>query len=173
VNDAPDRPERDETVDYYHPYIDLVPDGDIRTILEAQRDETRAFLESVPEPLATYRYAAGKWSVSEIAGHINDCERLYTMRAFWFARGMESPLPSFESELVVKTSRAEERAWKSHVDEFAAIRASTIAFFQNLPADAWTRRGVASGYPFSVRAMAYIAAGHVIHHTRILRERYL
>ena len=168
-----ERPARDETIEYYHPYIDLVPDGDIRVILDEQRQETLSFLESIPETLATHRYAPEKWSVGEVLGHINDCERLYAMRAFWFARAMEFPLPSFHSDMAVKTSQSEDRPWSTHVAEFAAIRASTVAFFRYLPPDAWLRRGVASDYPFSVRALAYITAGHVIHHTQILKERYL
>jgi hypothetical protein len=167
------RPEREETVDYYHPYIDLVPDGDIRQILDEQRHEMIAFLRTIPESRLGHRYAPDKWSVAEVVGHINDCERLYTMRAFWFARAMESSLPSFNGDLCIQTSKLPGRAWNTYVDEFAAIRASTIALFRNLPSDAWIRRGIASDYPFSVRAMAYIAAGHVTHHTGILKERYL
>ena len=68
---------------------------------------------------------------------------------------------------------ADERPWHSHVDEFRAVRTATLALFQNLPADAWARRGVASGNPFTVRALAYITAGHVAHHVKILRQRYL
>jgi hypothetical protein len=173
MDSSTERPARDETVDYYHPYIDLVPDGDIRVILDDQRQQTLSFLESIPESRAAHRYAPEKWSVAEILGHINDCERLYMMRAFWFARAMDSPLPSFHSDMAVKTSQSADRALSTHVAEFAAIRASTVAFFRNLPPEAWLRRGVASDYPFSVRALAYIAAGHVIHHTQILKERYL
>lgn len=167
------RPERDETSDYYHHYIELVPMGDIRRILADQREETLAFLNGVPESRGAHRYEPGKWSVTEVLSHINDCERLFVMRAFWFARAMVPPLPSFEPEVALKTARSDERPWSAHVEEFGAIRASTLAFFDNLPGEAWTRRGVASDMPFSVRAMAYIAAGHVIHHTRILKERYL
>jgi hypothetical protein len=167
------RPARDETIEYYHPYIDLVPDGDICVIFEDQRSETLSFLESIPETLAKHRYAPEKWSVSEVFGHINDCERLYTMRAFWFARAMDLPLPSFHSDMAVKTSGSADRALSSHVREFASIRASTMELFRNLPPEAWLRRGIASDYPFSVRALAYIAAGHVIHHSQILKERYL
>ena len=167
------RPARDETIEYYHPYIDLVPDGDIREILDRQQQETVSFLESIPVGRATHRYAPDKWSVAEVLGHINDCERLYTMRAFWFARAMESPLPSFHSDRAVTTSKSADRPWVTHIAELASIRASTVAFFRHLPPEAWLRRGVASDYPFSVRALAYVAAGHVIHHTQILKERYL
>ena len=167
------RPARDETVAYYHHYVDLVPEGDIRMILESQLPETLSFLEGFPDERADHRYAPEKWSIREVLCHMNDCERLYVFRSFWFARGLETALPSFEPELVVKCARPEERPWSSHVREFASIRASTIDFFRGLPGDAWLRRGVASEYAFSVRALAYIAAGHVIHHTRVLRERYL
>jgi hypothetical protein len=167
------RPARDEAVDYYSPYIALVPDGDIRQLLDDQRQETLSFLGTIQEARATHRYAPEKWSVSEILGHVNDCERLYTMRAFWFARGMELPLPSFQSDMAVKTAKAEYRPWSTHVHEFASIRASTMDLFRHLPPEAWLRRGIASDYPFTVRALAYISAGHVIHHMRVLRERYL
>jgi hypothetical protein len=132
-----------------------------------------SFLGTIPESLARHRYAPDKWSVAEVLCHLNDCERLYTMRAFWFGRGLESPLPSFESEQVVVTARPHHLPLADHVGEFADIRASTVRFFRNLPDDAWLRQGTASGYPFTVRALAWIAAGHVIHHLAVLRERYL
>lgn len=169
----PGRPERDESIEYYDKYIDLVPEGDIREILERQRDEALAFLRSIPPERASHRYAPEKWTVMDVVAHVNDAERLFTMRAFWFARGMETELPSFEQEIAVATAKAGERPWSSHVEEFASVRASTITLFRYLPSEAWSRRGVASGYPFSVRALAYIGAGHVLHHTAILRERYL
>jgi hypothetical protein len=104
---------------------------------------------------------------------VNDTERLFVFRAMWFARGFDSPLPSFDQEVAVSTAGADERPLRSHVEEFRAIRAATLAFFRNLPAAAWSRRGVASDNPFTVRALAYIAAGHVAHHNRVLREHYL
>lgn len=173
MSDTIGRPEREETNEYYHQYIDLVPAGDIRDILEAQREEILAFYNAIPEPRSTHRYAPGKWSVSEVLGHINDAERLYTMRAFWFARGMERPMPSFEGDDAVANAKAEERPWSSHIHEFGSIRSSTIDLFRYLPAEAWVRRGIASDYPFTVRSLAYIAVGHVRHHVQILRERYL
>lgn len=167
-----DRPARGETAEYYDRYIDLVPDGDVRQLLDEQHRQTLAFLRSVDPARATHAYAAGKWSIAEVAGHLIDAERLYAMRAFWFARGHRSPLPGYESDEVVKISHAGERDWSSLVDEFDAVRRSTVAFFRYLPDDAWLRSGIASDMPFTVRALAYIAAGHVIHHAAILRERY-
>ena len=93
-------------------------------------------------------------------------------RAFWFARGFDTPMPSFDQDIAASAAGADERSWSSHIEEFSAVRAATLTFFDNLPADAWGRRGIASENPFTVRALAYIAAGHVTHHTKVLRERY-
>lgn len=166
-------PDRTEAADYYFKYIEQVPAGDIVEILAAQSTETLTFLDTISEEQSLHRYAPDKWSVREVLNHLNDAERLFVSRAFWFARGFDSPLPSFDQDVAVAASAADKRPWRSHVDEFRAVRAATLTFFQGLPADAWTRRGLASGYPFTVRALAYISAGHVAHHLRIVRERYL
>jgi hypothetical protein len=166
-------PDRTEAADYYFKYIEQVPAGDIVEILAAQSTEALGFFDSISEERSLCRYAPDKWSVREVLNHLNDAERLFVFRAFWFARGFDSPLPSFDQDVAVAASAADSRPWGSHVDEFRAVRAATLTFFQSLSEDAWTRRGLASGYPFSVRALAYISAGHVAHHLRIVRERYL
>jgi DinB superfamily len=166
-------PERAETAEYYHRYIDQVPAGDIRDVLERQLDDASSMLDALSEEQSLFRYAPGKWSIREVVAHINDTERLFTFRAFWFARALGEPLPSFDQDIAASHAGAGDRTWRSHLDEFRAVRAATVALFRNLPAEAWTRRGMASGNPFTVRALAYIAAGHVAHHLRILREQYL
>ncbi len=167
------KPSADEAVAYYSTYIDKVPPGDIRTTLERQKDEMREFLEGITEEKSRHRYAAGKWSVREVLGHVNDAERLFVFRAFWFARGFDSPLPSFEQEIAVAAAAADDVPWAQHVEEFVSIRTATTTFFGNLPDAAWSRKGVASGYPFTVRALAWIAAGHLAHHMGLVKERYL
>ena len=153
-------------------YIDQVPQGDIRTILETQARDTVAMLRSISDDASLGRYAPDKWSIREVVSHINDAERVFSFRAFWFARAFDSALPSFDQNTAVATANADQRPWHSHVDEFESIRAATRSSFSSLPDDAWSRRGVASGNPFSVRALAFATAGHVAHHMRILRERY-
>ncbi|HET9227047.1 MAG TPA: DinB family protein, partial [Thermoanaerobaculia bacterium] len=120
-----------------------------------------------------YRYAPDKWSFREVIGHVNDTERLFLSRAFWFARGFDTPLPSFDEKVSAAAARSDELSWASHVVELRAVRLSTLAFFGNLPAEAWKRSGTASDMPFTVNALAYLAAGHLEHHLAILRERYL
>ncbi|HEY2796547.1 MAG TPA: DinB family protein [Thermoanaerobaculia bacterium] len=168
-------PARDESAAYYHRYIDRVIGAgpDVIGILQSQREDTLAFLERFSEEQSRFRYAPGKWTAREVLSHVNDCERLFVFRAMWFARGFESPLPSFDQEVAAVSARADAVAWVRHVEEFRGIRLASEAFFGNLPEEAWSRRGLASDNPFTVRALAYVTAGHLVHHREILRERYL
>ena len=169
----PARPDRSESAEYYFTYIDQVADGDICATLRAQLAEVPAFLESISEDRSLFRYAPDKWTIREVLSHLNDTERVFTYRALWFARGFDSPLPSFDQNVAIPTSGANERSFRSHIDEFRAVRGATVMLFEQLPQEAWARRGIASENTFSVRALAWISAGHVAHHLRIVRERYL
>ena len=166
-------PDSTEAAEYYFKYIRQVPPGNICETLEGQLGEALTELGAVSEERSLHRYAPDKWSYRQVLGHINDVERLFTFRAFWFARGFDSPLPSFDEGEAMSYSGAGQRSWHSHMEEFRQVRGSTITLFRDLPAEAWSRRGVASGNPFSVRALAYLSAGHLIHHLKILRERYV
>jgi len=167
------RPERDEAAEYYFRYIDRIASDDIVGVLDGQRGETLEFLRGISEERSLRSYSPGKWSIRQVLNHLNDCERLFASRAFWFARGFDSPLPSFDQNVSANAAAADAIPWSSHVEEFEGVRLGTLALFRNMPPEAWLRRGVASGYPFSVRALAYIAGGHLAHHRAILEERYL
>jgi hypothetical protein len=166
-------PERTEAAPYYFKYIDRIATSDIVGRLESQRDDALAVLGGISEEKSLHRYAKDKWSIRQVWNHVNDCERLFLFRAFWFARGFDSPLGSFDQEPAAVAARADLFSWASHVEEFRGIRLATLAFFRNLPSEAWSRKGIASGNPFTVRALAYIVAGHVDHHTSVLHEKYL
>ena len=167
------RPDPSEAPDDFWKYIQMVPDGDLRDILERQRADTVALITSISDARSLHRYAPDKWNIRELVGHVNDTERVFVFRAFWFARGFSSALPSFDQHIAAAGAAAGERSWSGHIDEFRAVRAATLTFFQNLPAEAWSRSGGADGRDFTVRALAYIVAGHVAHHTTVLEERYL
>ena len=167
------RPDRTEAAAYYFTYIDQVPDGSICELLDAQLPPLLQLARGITEERSRHRYAPGKWSIRDVMNHLTDCERLFVGRAFWFARGFSTALPSFDQKIAVRTAQADERPWADLVGEFEAVRAGTTAFFRSLPADAWLRRGIASDNPFTVRALAYMCVGHVNHHVAILRERYL
>ena len=167
------RPEPNESADYYHGYINRITSDDIVDVLKKQADETLGLLSGISEEKSLHRYASEKWSIRELLNHVNDAERVFLFRALWFARGYSDPLPSYEQDIAVAAAHADDYSWSSHVEDFRSVRQSTLSFFQNLPEDAWLASGVASGNPVTVRALAYILAGHVAHHSAILWDRYL
>lgn len=171
------RPGADEFAPYYGKYIERVPaadgDGVFLDLLGRQLGETKALLGGLAEARALHRYAPGKWSVKEVVGHLCDSERVFAYRAMRIARGDETPLASFDENAFVPPGRFDERPLADLIAEFAVVRQATVALFRGLPVESLVRRGTASGKTVSVRALAYIIAGHERHHVEILRERYL
>lgn len=167
------RPQNTEAASYYFKYIDLITSDDIVGVIQSQMGEMLQLLEGISDEKSLSSYEPGKWTIREVLNHVNDGERVFLSRAFWFARGFQDALPSFEQDLAVQAAQANQTPWSELVDEFRNVRLSSISFFKNLPADAWNLTGVASDASVSVNAIAYIIAGHVAHHTNVLRERYL
>jgi hypothetical protein len=166
------RPEPNEYAPYYAGYIALVPGDDAVAALEAQRLHMMQMLSARSEREGNFRYGADKWSVKEVLGHMADAERVFTYRAMRIGRGDETPLPGFEQDDYVKNGGFGDRKLADLAEEFAAIRGASIALFRSLNDAAWMRRGTASGKEVSVRALAFMTAGHELHHQRILEERY-
>ena len=157
---------------YFSKYIDLVPDGDIVGTLWSQIGGTLAMLRGISDADSLKRYAPGKWSIREAIGHLNDAERIFAYRALRIARGDQTPLPGFEQDDYIAPGKFDTRTWSSLVDEFEIIRAGSLTLFRGLDEEAWQRKGTASGNPMSVRALAYIIAGHERHHVNVLHEKY-
>lgn len=167
----PHFPGTDEAAPYYFTYINRIPGDDALAILETQVDEILSL--GITEEKSLHRYAPEKWSIREVLNHINDTERIFTFRALWFARGFDAPIPGFDQEIAVAGAQANDISWERLLEDLRAVRQSTLTLYRNLPAEAWSRSGMASGYSFTVNALAHIAAGHVEHHLAVLRERYL
>ncbi len=167
------RPQPDEAASYYHGYINRVASDDVVSVLENQLEETVAFLRGISEEQSLHRYEPGKWSIRQLLNHVNDSERIFLFRALWFARGFPNSLPGYDQDIGVNAAGADEVSWAALVEEFRSIRLASLAFLGNLPADAWLRGGIANDSPATVRALAYIVAGHVAHHIEILKQRYL
>jgi hypothetical protein len=167
------RPDASEYASSYETYVTKVPEGNLLKILEAQREETQELLASIPEGRALHRYAPGKWSIKELIGHVMDAERVFCYRALRFARGDRTPLPGFDEKVYAPAGKFDTRPLPDLAAELDAVRHATIALFSGLDPDALARRGPANNNEVSVRALAYIIAGHERHHLGILRERYL
>lgn len=170
---APVRPEANEYAPYYERYVSLVPDADLVETLERQGAETVALLRGLSEEQGARRYEPGKWSVKQLVGHVCDGERIFSYRALAFARGDAQALPGMEQDEWMSGVDFDARTLSSLVDEFESVRAATVHLFRHLSPEAWARRGVASDNEVTVRALAYVVAGHEAHHVRVLKERYL
>lgn len=167
------RPEPDEYGKWYSGYVASVPETDILAALEHQIGAVRAAFDAVPANRADFRYAAGKWSVRELAGHLNDGERVFSYRALRFSRGDETPLPGFDENDYVAAAPFSHVPLSDLVAEFEHQRRANVLMFRGLGHEAWARSGVASGNSMTVRALAYVLVGHVRHHLGVLQARYL
>ncbi|MGH9539921.1 MAG: DinB family protein [Terriglobales bacterium] len=166
------KPDANEYAPYYQKYISLVPDADILTTLETQGRQTGALLSARKESDGDFRYAPGKWSLKEALGHVIDTERVFAYRALRIARNDQTPMEGFEQDDYVKFGPFGQRSLASLIEEFDSVRKASIALFRGLDEPAWTRRGVANKNEVSVRALAYMMAGHELHHRRIFQEKY-
>ena len=167
------RPEPGEYNAYYENYVGKIIETDIVKVLRQQLESTPAWLEKVPAAKVDFAYAPGKWTLRQVFGHVVDMEWVFAARAFHFARAVPGALPGVDQDDTMKVVDFAARPWPALIDQYQHLRAANINLFDSLDDMAWTRTGVASGHPVSVRALAYIIAGHERHHMAVVRERYL
>ncbi len=167
------RPRPSEYDEYYGLYVGQVPEGEILELLERGLADNRALLGDLPVEWETYRYEPGKWSVREVIAHVLDAERVFGYRAVSIARGDPASLPGMDQDVWAAGANAANRPLASLLEELEHLRRSHILMFAGFDGEMWGRRGVASGFEFTVRSFPYILAGHEIHHRRVLEERYL
>ena len=167
-----ERPEPGEYAAYYEKYIALVPGSDVTSALETQRVQTMLLLSGRDEDEGDFRYAPDKWSAKEVLGHVCDTERIFMYRALRIARGDQTPMEGFEQDDYVKNGSFGRMPLPEIIEDYIAVRRATLTLLRNLDEAAWMRRGVANKNEVSVRALAFITAGHELHHRQILEERY-
>lgn len=165
------KPESWEYSDYYSDYVAHVPEGEVTELLGAEIEQWERLLGGVSEEQAESRPREDQWSIKEILGHLADAERVFGYRALCIARGDKTALPSFEQDEYVRESGANRRGLKSLLDEFVNLRRANIAMFYGLSPLSWKRTGTVSDGLMSVRALAYIIAGHEMRHLKLLRAR--
>lgn len=167
------RPQASEHLPYYGKYVALVPDGDLLHTMRAQLDDTLALVRGLGEAQGGYRYAPDKWSIRGVLNHVIDGERIFAYRALRIARGDATPLASFDENAYADAANADARTLLDLADEFEHVRRGNLILLASLDDEALARRGTASGAEVTVRALAWIMAGHERHHVALLRERYL
>lgn len=167
------RPEISEFDPYYNTYISLIEGDDVLPVLNSQSDKLRSVFSGVGEDRGVYAYGEGKWTVKELLSHIIDGERIFAYRVLRISRGDETPIEGFEQDGYIENSNANGRSFSDLLDEFDLLRRSNMLMFRSMSSAGGSRLGTANEKPVSVRALAYIMAGHVEHHIRILQDRYL
>jgi hypothetical protein len=167
------RPESNEYSPYHTGYIIQVPEGELIQILEQQVKDTILLLNNVSAEKAGFRYAPEKWSIKEVIGHMTDTERIMTYRLLRFSRGDDTALAGFEEDAYVRGAAFDSAFLEDLLENLAAVRKSTLALLKSLAPEAFLRTGSANQNVLSVRAIAYIIAGHELHHRNVLIERYL
>jgi uncharacterized damage-inducible protein DinB len=167
------KPETSEYAGSFGQYITLVTDSDIIAVLQDQLNSTRALLDTISEEKSNHRYAAGKWSIKELVGHVSDSERVFAYRVLRFSRNDPTELPGFDQDTFAGNANFANIALTDIVEEYASVRRSTLLLLRHLADDAWSRRGVANQIELTVRALAFAIAGHELHHVGILKSRYM
>jgi uncharacterized damage-inducible protein DinB len=166
------RPGAGEYSPYHKRYISLVAGTDILATLDTQRRQMLLLLSGRDEAEGNFRYAPDKWTVNEVLGHVCDTERIFAYRALRIARGDQTPMEGFEQDDYVKNGPFASVTLAELVEDYIAVRRATLTLLRNLDEPAWSRRGVANKNEITVRAIAYLIAGHELHHRRILEEKY-
>lgn len=159
--------------EYYHQYINLAIDDDLPTAFKKHQAELVSFLKNIPKKKWNYRYAEGKWTVKEVVQHIIDAERVFAYRALCFARKDQTPLPAFDETVFAANSKADKRSKKDLLKELKTVQESSAQLFNSFDEEQLDQSGIASGKSNYVKGIAYILVGHVLHHKKILKERYL
>lgn len=166
------RPEPGEYNPYYERYISLVAGTDILGTLDLQRRQTMLLLSGRDEAEGNFSYAPGKWTVNQVLGHVCDTERIFAYRALRIARGDQTPIEGFEQDDYVNNGPFARQPLAEIIEDYIAVRRATLTLFRNMDEAAWARKGIANKKEISVRALAYLTAGHELHHRRILEEKY-
>lgn len=167
------RPSIHEYPTYFNRYISLVPEGDVLVTLSHQAEKTIGLLANLSEEVSAYRYEPGKWSVKEVIGHVIDTERVFNYRALCFARGDQTKLPSFDQDKFAEAANYKDRSLLDIIDEFGILRRYTTSLFKTFNPDDMSKMGSASDYRLSLGSIAFIVAGHELHHVKIIKDRYL
>lgn len=167
------KPKSAELTEYQRGYADLVPEGDLCSVLERNAQTTSQRMTSLSPEKLRYRYAEGKWSIPQILVHVIDTERIFAYRILRIARGDKTPLPGYEQDDYAQTCRADERNFRDIVDEFLSVRNATLSLLKSLNDQELSLTGNSNNKEVSVRTLCYMLAGHEIHHLNVINEKYL
>lgn len=166
-------PSADEYVNCYASYVELTTRRNVIHQLNEQMHDVFTLINSIPGPKALIPYAPGKWTLKELVGHLIETERVFSYRALAISRGDQQPLPGMDQDAYIAGNNYNERTLANLANEFLAVRVSTVHLFSSMTSEMIAREGVASGFGVTVRALAFMIAGHTYHHIQQINEKYL
>ena len=140
--------------------------------LTSQRATVVARLAKLSDEQASFRYAADKWSIKDLVGHLSDAERVFAYRMLRIGRGDTTPLSGFEESDYARAAQSDRRQFGELLAEWSVVRAATMALASSLAEADWANIGTSNGAPISARALLYIILGHTEHHLAVLTDRY-
>ncbi|HMU47048.1 MAG TPA: DinB family protein [Chitinophagaceae bacterium] len=167
------RPDLTRVPEFYHNYINQVPESDL---MEAFANGTAAFIDflgKIPPDKRDHRYAPGKWTIKEVVQHITDAERVFDYRALCFARKDPTPLPGFDENIFAENAMVDKRSWDDVLEEFKSVRRSSELLFASFDKDQLEASGISNNHSNYVMGFGFITVGHSLHHMKVIQERYL
>lgn len=167
------RPAELESAKYFFTYINKVSGDDIMHLLKEGKQKAIKLFNNISPEKWEFRYEENKWNIKQVLIHLIDSERVFAYRALRIARGDKTPLPGFEQDLFVTFCEDDKRSVQSIIDEYSSVRDASIVLFENFTEKMMNQSGTASENIMTPRAAAFIIAGHEIHHTEVIKERYL
>jgi hypothetical protein len=162
-----------ELLDYFKFYIDQVSEDELIEAFNSNLEETIKFFQTISEEKGNFVYEENKWSIKEVLCHIIDVERIFAYRALRFSRKDATELTGFDDELLVKNSNTINRSLKELIEDFTFVRTSTIHLFQSMNEEMLNFEGKANKNVITPKIIGWIIVGHTIHHSKIVKERYL
>lgn len=166
-------PDASEYAHFYATYVGLIEKTNILHVLNEQMHEVFTLMNSVPGDKAYFRYAPDKWTLKEVLGHMVETERVFAFRALAISRGDTASLPGMDQDEYMEGNNYNSRSLANLSNEYFAVRVATIHLLNSMTKEMILKKGTASGTEVSVRALAFIIAGHDKHHLTIIKERYL
>ncbi|MBL7744311.1 MAG: DinB family protein [Chitinophagaceae bacterium] len=167
------RPDLSRVPQFYHNYINHVPQDELMEAFQVQSPVLFHFLENIPAAKYDYRYSEGKWTIKEVLQHLIDAERIFTYRALCFARKDKTYLPGFDENSYADHAKADKRSWNTMIEEFKALRRASEYLFASFDSEQLDETGTSNTNSIYVRGIGYIVIGHALHHIKVIKERYL
>lgn len=158
---------------YFSYFIGLVEQDTIVDALTAGKKSISEFIKNIPANKSEYAYADKKWTVKQVLNHIIDTERILSYRALCFSRGEKQILPAFDENLYVANANLQNTDLNLLLQEFEAVRESTVLLFNQLSDKELAIKGATKAGEVSVLSVGFMICGHGLHHANIIRERYL